>query len=137
VVQLARCGEVASLWHASMHVGRRKIHFIHSEITRATQKATGAVGGYKRSSLGVPAGAVATKGVLVDACAAGYRERRGMADGGARVPEVLSAAELMMMMMMMMMNLTSSPGQVYADSRLHFVSGSSVGTNQKLSGWVL
>ena len=39
------------------------------------------------------AGAVATKGVLGDACAAGYRERRGMADGGARVPEVLSAAE--------------------------------------------
>ena len=47
VVQLARCGEVASPWHASMHVGqsrplaccsapdqgRRKIHFIHSEIT--------------------------------------------------------------------------------------------------------
>ena len=40
------------------------------------------------------AGAVVTKGVLGDACAAGYRERRGMADGGARVPEVLSAAEL-------------------------------------------
>ena len=40
------------------------------------------------------AGAVATKGVLGDACAACYRERRGMADGGARVPEVLSAAEL-------------------------------------------
>ena len=34
------------------------------------------------------AGAVATKGVLDDACAAGYRERSGMADGGARVPEV-------------------------------------------------
>ena len=47
VVQLAPCGEVASPWHASMHVGqsrplaccsapdqgRRKIHFIHSEIT--------------------------------------------------------------------------------------------------------
>ena len=47
VVQLVRCGEVASPWHASMHVGqssplaccsapdqgRRKIHFIHSEIT--------------------------------------------------------------------------------------------------------
>ena len=31
----------------------------------------------------MPAGAVATKGVLGDACAAGYRERRGMADGGA------------------------------------------------------
>ena len=42
----------------------------------------------------MPAGAVATKGVLGDACAAGFRERRGMADGGARVPEVLSAAEL-------------------------------------------
>ena len=40
------------------------------------------------------AGSVATKGVLGDTCAAGYRERRGMADGGARVPEVLSAAEL-------------------------------------------
>ena len=40
------------------------------------------------------AGAVATKGVLGDACAAGHRERSGMADGGARVPEVLSAAEL-------------------------------------------
>ena len=40
------------------------------------------------------AGSVATKGVLGDACAAGYRERRGMADGGARVPEILSAAEL-------------------------------------------
>ena len=39
------------------------------------------------------AGEVATKGVLGDACAAGYRERRGMADGGARVPEILSAAE--------------------------------------------
>ena len=38
--------------------------------------------------------AIATKGVLGDACAAGYCERRGMADGGARVPEVLSAAEL-------------------------------------------
>ena len=37
------------------------------------------------------AGAVATKGVLGDACAAGYRERSGMAYGGARVPEVLSA----------------------------------------------
>ena len=35
------------------------------------------------------AGAVATKGVLDDACAAGYRERSGMA-----VPEVLSAEEL-------------------------------------------
>ena len=44
--------------------------------------------------VGVPVGAIATKGVLADARAAGYRERRGMADGGARVPEVLSAAEL-------------------------------------------
>ena len=42
----------------------------------------------------MPVGAIATKGVLGDARAAGYRERRGMADGGARVPEVLSAAEL-------------------------------------------
>ena len=47
VVRLARCGEVASPWHASMHGGQsrpfaccsapdqgwRKIHFIHSEIT--------------------------------------------------------------------------------------------------------
>ena len=32
--------------------------------------------------------------VLGDSCAAGYRERRGMAHGGARVPEILSAAEL-------------------------------------------
>ena len=40
------------------------------------------------------AGSIATKGVLDDACAAGYRERSGMANGGARVPEVLSAAEL-------------------------------------------
>ena len=39
----------------------------------------------------VQAGAVATKGVLGDACAAGHRERSGMAYGGARVPEVLSA----------------------------------------------
>ena len=42
----------------------------------------------------MPVGAIATKGVLGDAGAAGYRERRGMADGGAPVPEVLSAAEL-------------------------------------------
>ena len=42
----------------------------------------------------MPVGAIATKGVLGEARAAGYRERRGMADGGARVPEVLSAAEL-------------------------------------------
>ena len=44
--------------------------------------------------MGVQAGAVATKGALGDACAAGHRERSGMADGGAHVPEVLSAAEL-------------------------------------------
>ena len=31
------------------------------------------------------AGAVATKGVLGDACAEGYRERRGMADGSAHI----------------------------------------------------
>ena len=42
----------------------------------------------------MPVGAIATKGVLGEARTAGYRERRGMADGGARVPEVLSAAEL-------------------------------------------
>ena len=42
----------------------------------------------------MPVGAIATKGVLGEARAAGYRERRGMADGGACVPEVLSAAEL-------------------------------------------
>ena len=40
--------------------------------------------------MGVQAGAVATKGALGDACAAGHRERSGMADGGARVPEALS-----------------------------------------------
>ena len=40
------------------------------------------------------AGAVATKGVLGDACAAGDRERSSMAYVGARVPEVLSATEL-------------------------------------------
>ena len=44
--------------------------------------------------MGVQAGSVATKGVLGNACAAGYCERSGMAYGGARVPEVLSAAEL-------------------------------------------
>ena len=31
----------------------------------------------------MPVGAIATKGVLGDVRAAGYRERRGMADGGA------------------------------------------------------
>ena len=35
-----------------------------------------------------------TKGVFGDARTAGDRERRGVADGGARVPEVLAAAEL-------------------------------------------
>ena len=67
--------------------------------SRATQRATGAVGGYKRSSWVCrrgPAGAVATKGVLGDACAAGHRERSGMADGGARVPEVLARIVLEM-----------------------------------------
>ena len=39
------------------------------------------------------AGEVATKGVLDDACAAGYRERSGMADGGARVPEFANLFE--------------------------------------------
>ena len=38
----------------------------------------------------MPVGANATKGVLGDARTAGYRERRGMADGGARVPEVIN-----------------------------------------------
>ena len=42
----------------------------------------------------MPVGAIATKGVLGEEREAGYRERRGMADGGARVPEVMSAAEL-------------------------------------------
>ena len=35
-----------------------------------------------------------TKGVLGDARTAGDRERRGVADGSARVPEVLAPAEL-------------------------------------------
>ena len=45
------------------------------------------------------------QGVLGDARASGDRERRGVADGGAGMPEVLAAAELegregaMMMMM--------------------------------------
>ena len=51
-------------------------------------------GGEKTVVLGVLAWAIATKGVLGDAGAAGYCESRGMADGGARVQEVLSAAEL-------------------------------------------
>ena len=42
----------------------------------------------------MPVGAIATKGALGEARTAGYRERRGMTDGGTRVPEVLSAAEL-------------------------------------------
>ena len=40
------------------------------------------------------AGSVATKGVLGDACTAGDRKRRGVADGGARVPEILTVSEL-------------------------------------------
>ena len=35
-----------------------------------------------------------TKGVLGDAGTAGDRDRGGVADGGARVPEVLTTAEL-------------------------------------------
>ena len=42
----------------------------------------------------MPVGAIATKCVLGEVRTAGDRERRGMADGSARVPEVLSAAEL-------------------------------------------
>ena len=42
----------------------------------------------------MPVGAIATKCVLGEARTAGDRKRRGMADGGARVPEVLPAAEL-------------------------------------------
>ena len=42
----------------------------------------------------MPVGAIATKGALGEARTAGYRERRGMTDGGTRVPEVLSAAAL-------------------------------------------
>ena len=41
--------------------------------------------------LGVGAGAGATHGVLGDACASGDHERRGVANGSARVPEVLAA----------------------------------------------
>ena len=44
--------------------------------------------------MGVGADAGATQGVLGDARTAGDRERRGVADGGARVPEILTAAEL-------------------------------------------
>ena len=44
--------------------------------------------------MGVGADAGATKGVLGDARTAGDSERGGMADGSARVPEVLAPAEL-------------------------------------------
>ena len=40
------------------------------------------------------AGAGTTKGVFGDARTAGDGDRRGVADGGARVPEILTAAEL-------------------------------------------
>jgi hypothetical protein len=43
--------------------------------------------------LGVGADAGATQGVLSHAHALGNRTRRGVADGGARVPEVLTATE--------------------------------------------
>ena len=43
--------------------------------------------------MGAVADAGATKGVLGDARATGDRERRGVADGGARVPEELTTAE--------------------------------------------
>ena len=36
----------------------------------------------------------ALRRVLGDACASGVRKRHGVADGGARVPEILTAAEL-------------------------------------------
>ena len=44
--------------------------------------------------MGVGAGAGATQGVLGNACTSGDGERRGVADGGALVPEVLTAVEL-------------------------------------------
>ena len=44
--------------------------------------------------MGVGEDAGATKRVLGDAHTAGGSERCGMADGGARVPEVLAPAEL-------------------------------------------
>ena len=44
--------------------------------------------------MGAGADAGATKGVLSDAGTAGDSERGGMADGRARVPEVLAPAEL-------------------------------------------
>ena len=43
--------------------------------------------------MGAGADAGATKGVLGDAGTAGDSERGGMADGRARVPEVLAPAE--------------------------------------------
>ena len=43
--------------------------------------------------LGVWAGAVAAEGTLGHTRPASDRERRGMANGGARVPEVLTVAE--------------------------------------------
>ena len=43
--------------------------------------------------MGAVADAGATKGVLGDAGTAGDSERGGMADGRARVPEVLAPAE--------------------------------------------
>ena len=46
--------------------------------------------------VGAGADAGATKSVLGDAGAAGDSERGSMADGRARVPEVLAPAELMM-----------------------------------------
>ena len=44
--------------------------------------------------MGVGADAGATKGVFGDARTAGDRERRGVADANARVPEILAPAEL-------------------------------------------
>ena len=44
--------------------------------------------------MGVGAGTGTTKGVFGDARTSGDRERRGVADGSARVPEILAPAEL-------------------------------------------
>ena len=44
--------------------------------------------------LGVGGGEGTTKGVFGDARTAGDHEGRGVANGGARVPEILTAAEL-------------------------------------------
>ena len=44
--------------------------------------------------MGAGAGAGATEGVLGDTGTAGDSERGGVADGSARVPEVLTPAEL-------------------------------------------